>query len=292
MPCRSKLQKMGWLLLISGTLSTVEASVHRYVSFGMPDALLKEQLQAAGRAHDETIVFRGLPEPGGYPRFIRQLAPLLKALPKARRPAVVIDPKAFVTAGIDRVPVREVMGRFDVQDARYPVIEPDPRVRMQQRLKGLSTEAWHTALRPQTRPATLEAYPPATSESRVRLDATFTLPRALHTADGRIFAKQGQTADPLTLFPLPAPIIIMDAQRPESIAAVRQRLQTLKGPAQLLAAGLNPDQAPGVIARVSTELGAPIYLAPPGWLSQLRINTLPAEVQVIDSRIEVRQWPP
>ena len=292
MPCRSKLQQLSWLFLISGTLSTAEASVHRYVSFGMPDALLREQLQAAGRAHDETIVFRGLPEPGGYPRFIRQLTPLLKALPKAGRPAVVIDPKAFVTAGIDRVPVREVMGRFEVSAARYPVIEPDPRVLMQQRLKGLSTEAWHAALRPQPRPATSAVYPLATSASRVLMDAAITLPRSLHTADGRVFAKQGQTADPLTLFPLPAPIIIMDAQRPESIAAVRQRLQTLKGPAQLLAAGLNPDQAPRVIARLSAEMGAPIYLAPPGWLSQLRINALPAEVQVIDSRIEVRQWPP
>lgn len=136
MPCHSRIARGLWAGLLWAALSVSEASVTHYVSFGMPVSRLKAQLRVAGQGLDDTVLFRGFPESMGYSEFIQKLMPLIRDLPKEKRPHIGIDPRAFELNGILKVPVSLSLGQRDEGSARYPVTEPDPRIRMQRLLAG------------------------------------------------------------------------------------------------------------------------------------------------------------
>ena len=292
MPCRSRLRGGVAIALLWTGLSASEASVTHYVSFGMPDALLKQHMREAGRHRDQRVVFRGLPESMGYPGFIRTLMPLIEAIPRHQRPSIGIDPAAFDHAGIVKVPVTEEDGRKDERAAKYPVTEPDPRIRMREKLRRISLFEWRAAL--MRKPSTPETavFPRATESSNHRIEPSFHLPRSLENAEGRVLVKAGATANPLMEVPMGISLLVMAIGDSKTIDAAQARYQALQGNAQLLVAGVNPGAPDPRLESLSQEFKAPVYPIPLRWIDQLKITGLPAEVRSVGTVLEVRQWPP
>lgn len=282
------------LILASIGMTSVPAlaSITRYVSFGMPEGVLKAELKAAGAGVHEMVIFRGLPEPGGYPRFIQQLFPLIRELPKGHRPRIGVDPKAFEVAAVSKVPVMEIRGRKDDRMARYPVIEADPRPRMQGQLAKLTTAEWRRELMQGIPRNTVIGIPASPSDTTFTLDPLLQLPRSLTNAQGMILGMKGQTANPLTQWPAETALLILDPLDLRQQDAVTRRLKALNGQAHLLAVGTTsgfPNQA---FQDLSGKMQVPVYMLPRRWIDLLQITALPAEVQFQKALITVRQWRP
>jgi hypothetical protein len=292
MPCRFKpLSLLAIALWIFG-VGPGEASLIRYVSFSMPEPLLKEQLRAAGKGADERVLFRGLPEPGGYPAFIRQLIPLIRELPKSERPRISIDPKAFEQADVSRVPV---LGDGDIKDtrqARYPVTEKDPRIGMRDAVSRITPAMWKAALLKDPSNRHLPRHPRSLSETHTTLEPVYRLPHPLKGADGRVLLAGGQSANPLEVLPTEASFWIVDPEDARQLEAIRTRERPLKGSPILLLSGLQPGKIDGRVETLFNELKMPVYPVPERWLEQLQIGALPAEVRTRGSLLVVRQWQP
>lgn len=292
MPCRSRvIGRLALGLLLIG-LSECEASVTRYVSFGMPYTLLKDHFKTAGQHPNEKIVFRGLPESMGYTGFIQSLLPLIRDLPRDKRPPIGIDPDAFDAAGIVKVPVIQEDGHKDERAAIYPVTEPDPRIRMRMALTRLSLPEWEAALMRKSPIPQAAPFPRATKISCHRIEPSFHLPRSLQNAEGVVLAKAGATLNPLTRLPIGVSLLVMEVGESKSIDAVRERFKDLQGHAQILVAGLNPGEVDPRLEAISRLFQGPAYPIPRRWLDQLRITGLPAEVRSVGTVLEVCQWPP
>lgn len=292
MPCRSRIARGLWAGLLWAALSVSEASVTHYVSFGMPVSRLKAQLRVAGQGLDDTVLFRGFPESMGYSEFIQKLMPLIRDLPKEKRPHIGIDPRAFELNGILKVPVSLSLGQRDEGSARYPVTEPDPRTRMQRLLAGVTPDRWRAELMrtPIAQPSA--PLPLAHQEDYHRIEPSFHLPTSLESPDGRVLVKAGTTLNPLALWPAEKPFLVMAIEDEQSITSVQKRYKALDGHAHLLASGLNPGEMDARLEAISRKFQAPVYPLPRHWLDRLRMTSVPAEVRAKGTVLEIRQWPP
>ena len=290
MPCRFKTPLLSAMVLLFLGITPGNASVTRFVSFSMPETSLKEAMRAAGKSMDETVVFRGLPESGGYPAFIRQLIPLIRDLPKSERPRIRIDPKAFDQEAIAKVPVVQEGSYQDLRHARYPVTEPDPRTRMREAISKVTPAMWKAALLKDDAQINPRRLPRSTAESRFTLEPVYRIPRTLKGASGNVLAAEGQSANPLDVLPGPFSFLMLDPDDARQVQAVRERQQDLKG-SILLLAGLRPGQSDSTLLTWLKASEVPIYPIPDRWLEQLRIMRLPAEVRAKGSVLEVREWP-
>jgi len=292
MHCHFKPSALIGIALVLGGLSSVKASVTRYVSFGMPDGVLKAHLRAAGSQPETRVIFRGLPEPGGYPVFIRRLLPLIQDLPKNERPPIGLDPAAFEQAGIGTVPVLEVNQERKAEGRQYPITEPDPRIHMRKILARLTPSEWRRALLREGPQARKQTLPSATFESQMTLDPVFQLPNSIIDTGGRVLAAAGATANPLTLLPSEVSLLILDIEDQRQRETVLQRLKKNKGDTWVLAAGRTPGVQDAKIQALSDQMKTPILPLPQRWLDQFRISRLPVEVKTTRSTIEIRAWPP
>lgn len=292
MYCLFKPSVLMGIGLALGSLSSAQASITRYVSFGMPDGLLKAQLRAAGSQPETRVIFRGLPEPGGYPVFIRRLVPLIQDLPKNERPPIGLDPAAFEQAGIGTVPVLEVDQERRAEGRQYPVTEPDPRIHIRKTLARLTPSEWRRALLKEAPQERKPPLPSATSESRVTVEPVIRLPQNIMDTGGRILASAGETANPLTLLPSEVSLLILDIDDESESEAVAQHLKNIQGDTWVVAAGRTPGVQDSKIQQLSNHMKTPIFPMPQRWLDQLRISRLPVEVKTTRSKIEIREWPP
>ena len=292
MRCLFKLRALMGIGLALGSLTSAQATVTRYVSFGMPDALLKAQFRAAGSQQETRVIFRGLPELGGYPAFIRRLVPLIQDLPKNERPPIGLDPAAFEQAGIGTVPVLEVDQERKAEGRQYPVTEPDPRIHMRKTLAALTPTEWRRALLKEAPQERKPPLPSATSESRLTVDPVFRLPQSIMDTGGRVLSAAGETANPLTLLPSEVSLLILDIDDQRQSEVVVQRLNSIQGDTWVLAAGRTPGIQDSKIQKLSDHMKTPILPLPQRWLDQFRISHLPVEVRTTNSKIEIRQWPP
>lgn len=292
MPClfKYRLLMMGAFWIFG--MTPIEASVTHYVSFSMPETLLKEQLRAAGKGNDDRVLFRGLPESGGYPAFIRQLIPLIRELPKSERPRISIDPMAFEEAHVTRVPVLVDGAINDIRKAQYPVQELDPRIGMRDAVSRVTPAMWKAALLKETKGKYPARHPRALSETQRTLEPVYRLPHPLQGADGRVLVAAGQVAKPLKVLPGAATLWIVDPEDDRQIDAIRSRERSPQESPILLLAGPEPGRREDRLETLQNELMLPVYPAPEPWIELLQIRSLPAEVRVKDSSLEVRQWPP
>lgn len=292
MHCHFKTWILVTLGLISSGIHPSDASVTRYVSFGMPEALLREHLKAAGMKAGEKVLFRGLPESGGYPAFIQKLLPLIQSIPKEQRPRIGVDPKAFDEAQISRVPVMVGQGFKDARSARYPIIESDPRALIKKSLSRISAAEWKARLLQSEPQKTKTPLPRATVESTLSLNPRLRLPNPVLNDAGKVLAAAGQSANPLLTVPNGWSFLIMNSGDQRQIEAVIRRLKDHQDNLHLFAEGGVPGVLDQRLQDLSKALDTPIYPLPERWIAPLRITALPAEVTFRSELIEVRQWPP
>jgi len=291
MPCRFKALLLLAIGLGCGTPLPSQALVHHYVSFSMPETQLKAALKAAGKGRDDIILFRGLPASGGFQSFIRQLIPLIGDLPQGERPRIRIDPKAFEQAAIERVPVVIEGSDRDIRQARYPVMENDPRRSMRGALSKMTVTRWQEALLKENPREKRPPYPRPSAETPFMLEPVYRLPRALKGTEGGVIAAEGQRANALDVFQGPIALLVMDPMDPLQTQSILKSGDALKG-STLLLAGLRPGERDPQLTALMKTFPVPTYPVPEHWLQQLRITQLPATVSARGTMLEVRPWSP
>lgn len=282
------------IVLIHLTLGFVSpaipaAQIH-FVSFGMPKALLASHLKRAGESHQSEVIFRGLPEGTGYQGMMKTLIPLLKDLPRTSRPGIRVDPLPFERLGITRVPVVETGGQRDDRSARYPILEPDPRHKIRERIRNLTGDQIRTALLSGGINPPSTALPRTVHPSTKILDPAFRLPFDLTDGKGHRLV-EGQTIQhPLMVLPFQGRLVLFNAEDPlqqQRIAEMQER--TPEG-IRYLAQGLKPTTHQNLLGE--SPFKAPILELPPSWIKRLGIESLPVTLTMTDSSIRIDAWPP
>jgi Type-F conjugative transfer system pilin assembly protein len=265
------------------------AQIH-YVSFGMPKALLASHLKRAGGAQESKVIFRGLPEGTGYQGLMKSLIPLLKDLPRTSRPGIRVDPLPFEKLGITQVPVVESEGRRDDRSARYPILEPDPRHKIRERLQSLTGDQLRTALLSGGIQPSSPALPRTVQSSTRLLDPAFRLPFDLTDGKGHRLVEAQTVQHPLMALPFQGRLVIFDAKDPLQQKRIAEMQETTAGGTRYLGRGLMPESRS--ILSGSSRFKAPFYELPASWIQRLGLESLPVTLTMTESSLKVDAWPP
>lgn len=285
---RISLSLLGMALGLS-PLALRAAQIH-FVSFGMPKTLLASHLKSAGEDHDSQVIFRGLPEGTGYQGMMKALIPLLKDLPRTDRPGIRVDPLPFERLGITRVPVVETGGQHDDRSARYPILEPDPRPKIRDKIRNLTGDQIRTALHSgQTQPPSPSL--PRTVQPSIRLlDPAFRLPFDLTDGRGRRLVEGATIQHPLMALSFQGKLVLFDAKDPLQQRRIAKMQEGSSEGTRYLAQGLNSSSRQ--ILSGGSPFKAPLLDLPLSWIQRLGIESLPVTLTINDSSLRIDAWLP
>jgi Type-F conjugative transfer system pilin assembly protein len=272
---------MGLALMCCG--SEVHASVTHYISLSMPASVIATHLTPGS-----TLVLRGFPKGAHGMDPFMPLMPSLRTIQPDLRPTIVINPTAFATHHIDKVPVTLRDGAWDRGSARYPVLEPDPRVALRVALQRITPEQLRSELMRSSDETSSPQVPNATDVQTHILRPRFQLKDPLIDQEGQPIL-QGDTvaAPPLGLWGNRS-LMVIHPNDPKQLKAAREELG--KDPSLVLL-GVGPQ--PGRVSNGKGDSDSRGMLGmPSNWLHALGIKALPARILMTDDRIEVTSWPP
>ena len=236
-------------------------------------------------------------------------------------PEVVLDPTPFAAAGMDIAPVllahgpdgelARVAGLADPLwlrvagagwRARRPggagsdeaVTEPDLIEELQRRLAALDLERVRDrALERYWRRVTFEELPVAAEPRTREIDPTITAPRDVHSADGTLLVRAGETLNPLDRLPFTQRLVVFDATDERQVATA-QRLGREAGERRVLYLATRLERSRGWegLASVEDALDAPVYLLTPDVRQRFALERVPAFVEARGRVFIVAEVPP
>jgi conjugal transfer pilus assembly protein TraW len=265
------------------------------------------------------VVFRGVAEDESLVNFVRQIHSLLAGMDPV--PEVVLDPTPFAAAGIDIAPVllaegpdgelarvagladplwlraRVLAGERGDLGVRGPVkavTEPDLIEELQRRLTALDLEKLREhALERYWQRVAFEELPVAVEPRMREIDPTITAPRDVHTADGTLLVRDGETVNPLDRLPFTQRLVVFDAGDERQVATAK-RLGRQAGDRRVtyLATRLERRLGWEGLTSVEDDLDAPVYLLTPDVRQRFSLERVPAFVEARGNHFLVAEVPP
>jgi conjugal transfer pilus assembly protein TraW len=289
------------------------------VSRTLGPAQLKEIFAFAADTQRVRVTFRGVAEDESLMDFVRQIHGLIAGIEPV--PEVMLDPTLFAAAGTDIAPVllahgpngelARVAGLADPLWLRTRVLagergdlgvlgpvktvtEPDLIEELQRRLAALDLDKMRerAIARYWQRVAFQEL--PVAAEPRTReIDPTITAPRDVHTADGTLLVRAGETLNPLDRLPFTQRLVVFDATDERQVATAR-RLGREAGERRVLYLATRLERRPGWegLASVEDVLDAPVYLLTPDVRNRFALERVPAFVEARGRIFVVAEVPP
>jgi conjugal transfer pilus assembly protein TraW len=289
------------------------------VSRSLGAAQLKEIFAFAADTPRARVAFRGVAEDESLMDFVRQVHGLLAGIEPV--PEVVLDPTPFAAAGMDIAPVLLAQGP-DGELARVagladplwlrsrvlagergdlgvlgpvrPVTEPDLIGELQRRLAALDLDKlreralerfWHRV--------GFEELPVAAEPRTREIDPTITAPRDLHSADGTLLVRAGETLNPLDRLPFTLRLVVFDATDDRQVVTAR-RLGRETGDRRVLYLATRLERSEGWegLAAVEDSLDAPVYLLTPDVRERFGLERSPAFIEARGRVFVVAEVPP
>jgi len=301
------------------TFRAEDISLTVLVSRSLGPAQLKEIFAFAADTPRVRVAFRGLAEDESLMDFVRQVHRLLVGIEPV--PEVVLDPTPFAAAGMDVAPVllargpegelARVAGLADplwlrsrvlagergdlgVLGPVRPVTEPDLIGELQRRLAALDLDKLREqALERFWQRAGFEELPVATEPRSREVDPTITAPRDVHTADGTLLVRAGETLNPLDWLPFTQRLVVFDATDERQVETAR-RLGREAGDLRVLYLATHLERSTGWegLAAVEDTLDAPVYLLTPDVRERFALERIPAFVEARGRNFVVAEVPP
>jgi conjugal transfer pilus assembly protein TraW len=174
------------------------------------------------------------------------------------------------------------------------VTEPDLIEELQRRLAALDLDTMRErALERYWRRVAFEALPVAAEPRTREIDPTITAPRDLHTADGTLLVRAGETLNPLDRLPFTQRLVVFDASDERQVATAR-RLGREAGDRRVLYLATRLERTLGWegLAAVEDTLDAAVYLLTPDVRARFALERVPAFVEARGRVFVVTEVPP
>ena len=174
------------------------------------------------------------------------------------------------------------------------VIEPDLIAELQRRLAALDLETLREqAFERYWQRVSFEDLPVALEHRTRTIDPTITAPREIHTADGTLLVRAGETVNPLERLPFTQRLVVFDASDERQVATAK-RLGREAGERRVtyLATRLERRLGWEGLASVEDTLDAPVYLLTPDVRARFALERVPAFVEARGKVFLVAEVPP
>jgi conjugal transfer pilus assembly protein TraW len=175
-----------------------------------------------------------------------------------------------------------------------PVTEPDLIEELQRRLAALDLEKLREhALERYWQRVTFEELPVAVEPRTRAVDPTITAPRDLHSTDGTLLVRAGETLNPLDRLPSTQRLVVFDASDERQVVTAR-RLGREAGDRRVLYLATRLERSEGWdgLASVEDSLDAPVYLLTPEVRARFALERVPAFVEARGRNFVVAEVPP
>ena len=298
-----------------------------FVSLSMGDQALKDIVQSHMNRKDTVIVFRGLPNDGGFRGLTSAIRTITKAQNPKALPAITIDPVAFTRANVTRVPaitysvrtliqlkvagIREVewmnshikalpsdtlkeLVDLGTQGPTVEILEPDARDILKTRIREFN---WADYQAKQIRAfwdhLHHDSLPDAIIKKQYTIDPAIEVPRTIPSSSGHTLIVKGQRLNPLSLLPINERILLFDARRESHLQWVEHIVNTSPHPSNLLiTTSVDPDHGFEHLEALEKRLNTRVYLAPRRMVQRFKLKALPAMIQHVDHLLQLTESPP
>jgi len=298
-----------------------------FVSLSMGHQALKDIVQSHMNRKDTVIVFRGLPNVGGFRGLTSAIRTLTKTQDPKALPAITIDPIAFTRAYVTKVPaitysvgtliqlkvagIREVewmnshikalpreglkeLDDLGTQGPTVEILEPDARDILKTRVRNFNWADYQAQqIRAFWDSQHHDSLPDAIVKKQYTIDPSIEVPRTIASSTGHTIIFKGQRLNPLSLLPMNERILLFDARRESHLLWVEHIVNTSPHPSNLLiTTSVHPDHGFEHLEALMKRLNTRIYLAPRRMVQRFKIKALPAMIQNVDNILRLTEYPP
>jgi len=185
-------------------------------------------------------------------------------------------------------------GDLGVRGPVKAVTEPDLIAELQRRLAVLDLEKLREhALERYWQRVAFEDLPVAAEPRTREIDPTITAPRDVHTADGTLLVRAGETLNPLDRLPFTQRLVVFDASDERQMATAK-RLGREAGELRVTYLATRLERRLGWQGLTSVEdtLDSPVYLLTPDVRARFALERVPAFVEARGNHFLVAEVPP